>query len=252
MSIRVTIYNEYVGEKNKEQARALYPDGLHMAIKAYLDKNPDMEVTTVTFEMPECGLTEELLNNTDVLIWWGHGRHEGVPDEAVARVVKRVWNGMGFIPLHSSHMSKPFRALMGTSCRLRWCEGQKEILWTVLPAHPIAKGIPEYIELEAEEMYGEPFWVPAPEEVVFMGWFNNGNVFRSGMTYRRNNGRIFYFQPGHETNPSFNNPHILKIIENAVYWANTGFALKPLPETGAEYKFPGDTIDMSKYLQAKE
>ena len=229
MAIKVTIYNEYIEEKKSAKCREIYPDGMHMAIKRYLDKNPDLEVTAVTMEMPDCGLTEELLNNTDVLLWWGHGHHGDVPDEVAQRVKWRVLrDGMGFIALHSSHMSKPFRELMGTSCRLHWCEDQKEVLWSIMPSHPIAKGIPQYIELDSEEMYGEPFHIPNPDEVIFMGWFNHGNVFRSGVTYRRGNGKIFYFQPGHQSNPSYNNPHILKIIENGIYWANLDFVPEPM------------------------
>jgi len=217
--IRVTIYNEYIEEKRDPAAVKIYPNGMHNAIKNFLDKNPDLEATAVTMELPDCGLTKELLDNTDVLLWWGHGYHGDVSDEVTRRVQRRVLNGMGFIPLHSSHMSKPFLALMGTSCRLHWCDDHQEVMWTVTPGHPIAKDIPEYFVLDSEEMYGEPFGIPNPDEVVFIGWFNHGNVFRSGVTFRRGNGKIFYFQPGHQSNPSYNNPHVLKIIENAVIWA---------------------------------
>ena len=235
--IRVTIYNEYIEEKNDPNAVKIYPDGMHNAIKNHLDKNPDLEVTTVTMELPDCGLTKELLDNTDVLIWWGHGHHGAVSDEVTNRVKWRVLNGMGFIALHSSHASKPFMALMGTGCRLHWCDDHKEIMWTVTPSHPIAKDVPEYFILESEEMYGEPFGIPNPDEVVFIGWFNHGNVFRSGVTFRRGHGKIFYFQPGHQSNPSFNNPHVLKIIENAVLWAKTDY----VPERFHDF-MPHDTI----------
>jgi len=237
--IKVTIYNEYIEEKKDPAAVKIYPDGMHNAIKDFLDKNPNLEVTAVTMELPDCGLTKELLDNTDVLLWWGHGHHGDVSDEAARRVKRRVLNGMGFIPLHSAHMSKPFLALMGTSCRLHWCDDQKEVLWTVAPGHPIAKGVPEYFVLESEEMYGEPFGIPNPDEVVFIGWFNHGNVFRSGVTFRRGNGKVFYFQPGHQSNPSYNNPHVLKIIENAVIWANPDYPADDF----VDYMAP-DTIDL--------
>jgi trehalose utilization protein len=225
--IKVTIYNEYIEEKKDAAAVKHYPNGMHNTIKDFLDKSPDMEVTTVTMELPDCGLTKELLDNTDVLLWWGHGHHGDVSDEVTRRVIRRVWNGMGFIPLHSSRMSKPFTSLMGTSCRLHWCDDHKEVIWTVTPGHPIAKDVPEYFVLESEEMYGEPFGIPNPDEVVFIGWFNHGNVFRSGVTFRRGNGKIFYFQPGHQSNPSYNNPHVLKIIENAVIWAKPEYPSGP-------------------------
>jgi len=237
MAIRVTFYNEYLEERDWEGARKIYPKGQHGAIGDYLDKNPEIEYTAVTMEMPDCGLTEELLNNTDVLLWWGHGYHGQVPDEVSERVKQRVLQGMGFIPLHSAHISKPFRALMGTSGRLHWCEDCHEVLWTVNQAHPIANGVPEYFEFD-DEMYGEPFDVPEPDETIFIGWFNTGNVFRSGITYRRGNGKIFYFQPGHNTNPVYHNTHILKIIENAIYWAKPDFDYPPRSDDF----FAADTI----------
>jgi len=221
--IKVTIYNEYIEEKKDPAAVKNYPDGMHNTIKDFLDKNPNLEVTAVTMELPDCGLTRELLDGTDVLLWWGHGHHGDISNEITRRVKNRVLDGMGFIPLHSAHMSKPFLALMGTSCRLHWCDDHKEVMWTVTPGHPIAKDVPEYFVLESEEMYGEPFGIPNPDEVVFIGWFNHGNVFRSGVTFRRGNGKIFYFQPGHPSNPSYNNPHVLKIIENAVIWAKPDY-----------------------------
>ncbi|MCL2771800.1 MAG: ThuA domain-containing protein [Oscillospiraceae bacterium] len=221
--IRVTMYNEYLEELHDANCAKVYPKGLHGAIGDYLAKNPEIEFTAVTMEMPNCGFTDELLNNTDVLLWWGHGHHGEVPDEVANKVQRRVLNGMGFVPLHSAHMSKPFMRLMGTSCRLHWCDDEKEVMWTVTPSHPIAKDVPEYFVIDSEEMYGEPFGIPNPDEVVFIGWFNHGSVFRSGVTFRRGNGKIFYFQPGHNSNPGYYNPHVLKIIENAIYWAKPDF-----------------------------
>ena len=237
--IRVTIYNEYIEEKKDPLCVKLFPNGMHGTIKDFLSKNDNLEVTTVTMELPDCGLTQELLDNTDVLLWWGHGHHGDVSDEVTRRVKRRVLDGMGFIPLHSAHMSKPFMALMGTSCRLHWCDDHKEVMWTIIPSHPIAKDIPEYFVIESEEMYGEPFGIPNPDEVVFIGWFNHGNVFRSGVTFRRGNGKIFYFQPGHPQNGAYNNPLVLKIIENAVLWAKPDFAVAPFNDF-----FGTDTIKL--------
>jgi trehalose utilization protein len=144
--------------------------------------------------------------------------HQAIPDSLAFKIVKRVQAGMGFIPLHSAHQSKPFTYLMGTSGSLSWREGDFCRIWTVAPAHPIARGIPEAVELCEEEMYGEPFDIPTPEETIFISWYGGGEVFRSGCTWKRGYGKIFYFQPGHETSPSYHNPYVLKIIENAVYW----------------------------------
>lgn len=219
--IRVTIWNEYLHEVMDAPVAALYPQGMHNTIADFL-KCDDICVRTATLEEPECGLTQEVLDDTDVLIWWGHGAHARVPDEIAQRVCEEVRKGMGFIALHSSHLSKPFRMLMGTSCTLGWRhdgDGDKERIWVVNPAHPIAKGIDSYFELPHVETYGEPFGIPNPDEVVFIGWYEGGEVFRSGCTFHRENGRIFYFQPGHELYPIFHDPNVQTVIKNAVYWA---------------------------------
>lgn len=216
--INVTIYNEYLHEVESEEIAAVYPDGIHNCIAAFLGKNEDMQVKTVTLSTVE-ELTDELLNNTDVLLWWGHMAHHKVPDEISERVYNRVMCGMGFIALHSAHFSKPFRRLMGTTCSLCWREGDRERLWNIMPSHPIAHGVGNFIEIPAEEMYGERFDIPAPDELVFMGWFKGGEVFRSGCTWYRGLGKVFYFQPGHESNPTYHIPEIQRIITNAVRWA---------------------------------
>ncbi len=217
--IKVTVWNEYFHEKTEEKVAAVYPNGIHNAIADFL-KCDDISVRTATLYDEECGLTEEVLKDTDVLIWWGHLKHHEVPDEIVARIRDNVLMGMGFIALHSAHHSKPFKALMGTSCNLTWREdGDMERIWTINPAHPIAQGIGRYFELPHVETYGEPFGIPEPDEIVFMGWYEGGEVFRSGVTFHREKGKIFYFQPGHETFPTFFDPNVQTIIRNAVRWA---------------------------------
>lgn len=217
--IRVLVWNEYRHEKLQPPVAGIYPRGIHAAIGEYLTQFPDMSVKFASLDDPEQGLSEEALSDTDVLIWWGHMAHDEVSNEAVERVCRHVNSGMGFIPLHSAHHSKVFKRLCGTSCNLKWRHGDRERVWTVIPSHPIAQGIPEHFELAREEMYGEPFDIPTPDEVVFMGWFAGGEVFRSGVTYRRGAGRIFYFQPGHEEYPTFHDSNVLRVIENAVRWA---------------------------------
>jgi len=215
---RVTIWNEHRHEQTNAKVREVYPEGIHGQLASFL-KESDMEVKTATLDEPEHGLTEEVLNDTDVLIWWGHVAHSEVSDEIVDRVHRHVLRGMGLVVLHSAHMSKIFMKLMGTSCDLKWREAnERERLWVMDPSHPIAEGIGEYIELEQEEMYGAHFDVPAPDELIFVGWFEGGNVFPSGSTYRRGNGKIFYFQPGHETYPTYYHPDIQKVIINGVHW----------------------------------
>jgi trehalose utilization protein len=217
--VKVTVWNEFLHEKKDEEVKAVYPNGIHQAIADGIRKD-GVKVSTATLEEHEHGLTEDVLNNTDVLIWWGHQGHDQVEDHIVQRVHQRVLKGMGLIVLHSGHFSKIFKSLMGTSCDLKWREaGEKERLWVVDPAHPIAEGIGAYIELEHEEMYGEHFDIPTPEELVFVSWFAGGEVFRSGCTYHRGQGKVFYFRPGHETYPTYYNQDVLRVISNAVQWA---------------------------------
>ena len=218
--IRVLVWNEFKHEQEKENIAKVYPDGIHNAIKTFLDTEEDFEVKTATLYDENCGITEEILKNTDVLLWWGHCAHDKVPDEIAVMVQKAVQSGMGFIALHSGHHSKPFKLLMGTTCNLSWREdGDMERVWVVNPSHPIAQGIDRYFELEHEETYAEPFDIPEPDELVFGGWYEGGEIFRSGCTYRRGNGKIFYFQPGHESFPTYYDKNVQTVIKNAIRWA---------------------------------
>lgn len=220
-TIRVTVWNENRHEKSDLGVAAIYPNGIHGAIAESLRREPDMNVRTATLDEPQHGLGAGTLESTDVLVWWGHLAHDEVADEVAARVQQRVLQGMGFVVLHSAHMSKPFTRLMGTSCLLRWREaGEKERLWVVEPGHPIADGLGPWFEITHEEMYGERFDVPSPEATVFISWFAGGNVFRSGCCYTRGKGRIFYFRPGHETFPTYKQREVQLVIRNAVRWAS--------------------------------
>jgi trehalose utilization protein len=222
-TIRVTVWNEYRHERNDAAVKAIYPDGIHEAIAEPLRREPGMTVRTATLDQPEHGLGGDTLQNTNVLIWWGHMAHQEVSDDVAARVQQRVIEGMGLVVLHSAHMSKPFLRLMGTSCLLRWREaGEKERLWVVEPGHPIVDGLGPYVEIPHEEMYGERFDIPAPESTVFISWFAGGNVFRSGCCFTRGKGRIFYFRPGHETFPTYRQREVQRVIRNAVRWAAPG------------------------------
>jgi trehalose utilization protein len=179
-----------------------------------------LDVRTATLDEPEHGLSEERLAGTDVLVWWGHKAHAAVDDAVVERVQRRVLEGMGLIVLHSGHFSKIFRRMLGTNCSLKWREAdEKERLWVIEPSHPIAAGLPPYFELANEEMYGERFDIPTPDETVFISWFEGGEVFRSGLCWQRGHGRLFYFRPGHEAYPTFHDANIQRVIANAVQWA---------------------------------
>ena len=219
--IKVTVWNEYRHEKAEKEIAEKYPNGIHGVIKEILSECDDLEIRCATLDEPEHGLTDEVLDNTDVLVWWGHMAHGEVKDEIVAKVVDRVYRkGMGFFAVHSGHHSKPFKAIVGATGDLTWGDEQQEIVWNIMPQHPIAKGVPKRFELW-DEMYGEPFCIPTPDELVFSSWFEQGNIFRSGCTFYRGKGKIFYFQPGHESCDSFYNKHVRTIIKNAVHWLYT-------------------------------
>lgn len=227
--MQVTVWNEYQHErKAAHPASRIYPDGIHAPIAGAL-RSAGFEVRTATLDEPEHGLTRKVLEQTDVLTWWGHAAHDEVDDAIVDRVQARVLEGMGLVCLHSAHYSKIFKRLMGTSCSLKWREAnERERIWVVDRAHPIADGLEEHFELEHEEMYGETFDIPPPEQLVFISWFQGGEVFRSGCCYHRGRGRVFYFRPGHETYPTYHDPTVQKVIANGVRWAGGGTGPKPI------------------------
>lgn len=225
--IKVTIYNEFTHEKTDCNVSKIYPDGIHTAIKNGIEDD-EIVVRTVTLDTIS-EITKELLDDTDVLIWWSHMKQSLVPDEIASLVQNAVLRGMGAIFLHSSHLSKPFVLLMGTSCSLSWRDdAERELLWVVNPAHPIAQGIGRFIKLEREETYCEPFGIPEPQQTVFLAGFEGGEVFRAGCCWRKENGKVFYFQPGHEDYPIYYNKDILKIIKNAVIWAKPDYRVNEL------------------------
>lgn len=258
MSVRVLVWGENVHEQSNEVVKALYPEGMHAVVARAIAADPAAKVSTATLQEPDHGCTEARLAETDVLVWWGHVAHGDVRDEIVERIARRVWEGLGLIVLHSGHFSKIFKRLMGTPCALQWREaGERERLWVINPAHPIAKGLPAHFEIEHEEMYGEPFSIPEPLETVFISWFQGGEVFRSSVTYRRGAGKIFYFRPGHETYPTYYDERVGQVLRNAVNWANSGneplrdvldgpnvpaeAALEPIVERGAKLHGAGGT-----------
>ncbi|MCC7192799.1 MAG: ThuA domain-containing protein [Phycisphaeraceae bacterium] len=218
---RVTVWGENVHEHISTAVKKIYPDGMHATIAEGLKKllGNAVQVRTATLDQPDHGLTEKILAETDVLTWWGHAAHHKVEDVIVDRVQKRVLEGMGLVALHSAHYSKIFKRLMGTGCGLKWREAaEQERVWIVNPSHPIADGLGEYFEIAHEEMYGEFFDIPEPEDLVMISWFEGGDVFRSGCTWRRGKGKVFYFRPGHETFPTYHDANVQKVIANAVKW----------------------------------
>lgn len=221
MPIKAVVWGENVHERENPVVAGIYPDGMHSTIAAALNADAAITATTATLQEPEHGLPADRLADTDVLLWWGHAAHGAVEDAVVERVAEAVWSGMGLICLHSAHFSKIFKRLMGTPCNLTWREaGERERLWLTSRNHPIARGLPDHFELENEEMYGEPFGIPEPMETVFVSWFEGGEVFRSGATWRRCAGNVFYFRPGHETYPTYFDANVQTVLRNAVHWAH--------------------------------
>ncbi len=238
--IRVTVWNEHIHERRDDAVRAIYPDGIHGAVADALREleGEAVDVRTATLEDPEHGLAG--LDTTDVLVWWGHLGHDRVPDEAAARVQQHVLDGMGLVVLHSGHLSKPFVRLMGTSCNLRWRESDdREVVWTVDPAHPIVRDVPPVFVIPRQEMYGEYFDIPQPDELVFVSSFSGGEVFRSGCCFHRGRGRIFYFSPGHETYPVYHQAEVRRVIANGVLWAHGRGERTPLYRSSSIESPPG-------------
>lgn len=219
--VGVTVWGENVHERTEAHVQAIYPDGMHRAIAAGISEllGESVTVRTATLDEPGQGLDDDVLGRTDVLMWWGHIAHDEVDDALVERIHQRVLGGMGLVALHSAHYAKIFRRLLGTSCSLRWRNsGEQELVWTVDPSHPIATGVPHPIVIDAQEMYGEHFDIPAPDELVFVSSFAGGEVFRSGCCFRRGAGRIFYFSPGDQDYPVYHHSDVRRVLANAVEW----------------------------------
>lgn len=217
--INVVIWNEFRHEKNDPAVAQIYPEGIHACIRDFLKEDDNLNITLAALDDPYQGLPDDLLNNTDVLFWWGHMSHGEVDDGLVEKIRNRVYEGkMGLIVLHSGHHSKIFKSIIGATGNLSWGRDQKEIIWNLMPQHPIAAGIPDHFILQSEELYAEPFYISQPDQLVFGGWYEDGHIFRSGCCFFRGVGKIFYFQPGHEYCRSFYNPYVQRIIKNAVEW----------------------------------
>ena len=230
--LRVTVWGENRHEQRDERVRTLYPEGMHAAIRDGIVENLGDEVTTRVALLgdPEHGLTEEVLAGTDVLTWWGHLAHDEGSDEVVERGQRHVLSGMGLVVLHSGHWSKIFTSLMGTTCTLRWRnEADRELVWTIDPTHPIAQGVPHPIVIPEQEMYGEQFDIPTPDELIFVSSFSGGEVFRSGCTFRRGKGKIFYFSPGDQDYPVYHHTDVRRVIANGVAWARSAVAERAIP-----------------------
>ena len=220
--MKVVVWDENLHENN-EEIKKVYPQGIAQRISEGVrqvenSNDTDWEFACVHSQMEEFGLPDSLLEETDVLVFWAHKTHEIFPDALVEKIHQKVMMGMGLIVLHSAHLSKVFRRLMGTTCTLKYCYGDKARVWQTNPFHPIAKGVSEYFDIE-EETYGEYFDIPKPEDVIFTSWFSGGNLFRGACTWHRGYGKVFYFHPGHETHYSYYHPEVLKIIGNAIKWA---------------------------------
>ena len=226
--LRVTVWHEFRHEHTHPVVQKVYPDGMHTVKKAAIEEQTaahfgrPVEVRTATLDQDgEHGLSDEVLANTDVMTWWGHCAHGDVRDDIAAKVRQRVLEGMGLVVLHSGHYSKPFTGLLGTGGHLKWREaGEKERLWVMRQGHPLTAGMTsDHILIPQTEMYGEPFDIPEPDELVFVSWFEGGEVFRSGCVFNRGAGRIVYLRPGHETFPIYYQPEIRRLLTNAVHYA---------------------------------
>ncbi|MFI7006458.1 ThuA domain-containing protein [Streptomyces sp. NPDC050145] len=235
--MRILVFNENHHERTRPEIRERYPLGIHGTLAAALGERlgPEAEIEVATQDQPEHGLGPDQLDGTDVLVWWSHLLHAEMDDDTVRRVRQRVLAGMGLVVLHSGAGSKLFTSLMGSSCDRRWRHGDdRQLVWTVKPGHPIAAGVPQPLVIEHDEMYGEPFDLPEPDELVFISWFSGGEVLRSGACYTRGAGRIFYFSPGDQECPVYHQSGVQQVIANAVRWAvPTGPVVSPFRGTSA-------------------
>jgi trehalose utilization protein len=201
--------------------RSVYPDDIHGALAEQLGRLEGVQVTRGCLGDPNAGLADATLDATDVLIWWGRLRHDEVPDERAASIVRRVQEGrLGFVALYASCCSKPFKQMMNMSCELgSWREdGRPEHVSIQSPDHPIARGISPFT-ISKTDMFAEPFAVPEPDTVVLVSSWDHGETMRSGLTWTVGRGRVAYLRTGPEHFPILFHPSIRQVIANTVPWA---------------------------------
>lgn len=214
--MKIVVFCEKNPSMLTPEGLAAYPEGMGVYLKNILSEDGNDVTYIEVTDDGEQNYDEDVLKGCDVAVWWGHWYHDRVSDKLVDQLVENVQKGMGLICLHSAHRSKPFLRLLGTTGCLKWREdAEKERVWCVDLTHPINKGVGEFVDVAHEEMYGEPFDIPTPDELVYLGWFQGGEVLRSGCVFKRGRGKLFYFNPGHETYPTYKNPSIVKILKNA-------------------------------------
>lgn len=242
--MKVTIFTEFNASMESEEAKVSYPEGMNACLYDFISKEHDVKMIVHSKDDDGSELTEEILKNTDVLIWWGHWYHGLVSDDVINMVADYVNRGMGFIALHSAHESKIFQKLVGTSGALSWREmGENERLWIIERNHPIVAGIEDtHIDIEHEEMYGEPFSIPAPDELVLISWFKGGEVMRSGCVFNRGYGKIFFFRPGHETLPTYKHAQVQRIVLNAIEYVKANRPIVEQPIKSVHIPVPLEKI----------
>jgi trehalose utilization protein len=221
MALTVTIFNEYVTQKEQPDAMEVYPDGIHPVLVDVVER-AGHDTRVALFSDSEHGLTKDVVAETDVLVYWSHARNEEFEDRVVDRVQDAVLDGMGLVMLHSARRSKLFMRLMGTDCNVRGYRDadETERVWVVDPAHPVVDGLEsEFIELPESQLVAEPFEIPTPIETPLISWIEGGEVFRSGCTFKRGRGKVFFFGPGHETQPVYHMNEVQTVLQNAVEWA---------------------------------
>lgn len=220
--IRVTVWSEGIDAELEPRAIALYPDDINTYLAGFLKGNADFEVRCRDISQPENGMGQDIIDGTDVLLWWSHLYDDQVSDEVVDRIVDAVLDGkMNLALLHAGIHSKIGTKLLGkNSTTGKYREvGEMERMWVIDRGHPVVAGLEkEYLEFPDSEMYGEPYGMPTPDEIVFISWFEGGEVLRSGVSWHKGAGRVFYLAPGHEEFPVYANPELQKVMANMIRW----------------------------------
>ncbi len=266
-----------VWDERQPAQKQAYENFLGNRIADHLKTLPGLSVQSVALDDPAQGLSDEILGDCHVLIWWGHVRQAEVAPEVGIRIVDRIKQGkLALIALHSAHWSTPFIEAMNERSRqdlarlgppsastleipppkrntvpgdndrltpyvqtrkfpdgkvardlhLPICcfpayrnDGKPSYLRVLKPEHPIVQGVPASgFTIPHEEMYNEPFHVPEPDEVILEERWETGEWFRGGMLWTLGKGKVFYFRPGHETYPTYQQEYPLMIVANAVNW----------------------------------
>ena len=80
-NIKSNELNVLIWDEQQSEQKEAYDKFIGEVIADHLDKNPKINTKSVSIDDSHYGLSDDLLDWSDIIIWWGHVRHDDIPDE---------------------------------------------------------------------------------------------------------------------------------------------------------------------------